>query len=202
MHPDIGLLASTIRSRAIYLKTVTNGQPDNITDSAYRFNEIMFSLDYINGPPPINAHQGDPKRAIETMHEIRYRYPNVKLAVHQVINAHTRPGHLEEVETYCREQGFQLIQDRIANFRTTPSIDDQVRADRMVNGPLDWFEPYCPWGFTWAYYDVRGRLHPCCLRMTEEYQLGREWNGPEMLEFRKQRMELNGGGKICRNCPD
>jgi hypothetical protein len=58
-------------------------------------------------------------------------------------------------------------------------------------------ERWCQWAYTQAFYDYHGRLHPCCIRMSDCYDLGKDWNGLQMQTFRKERK----GHSFCKNCP-
>jgi len=58
-------------------------------------------------------------------------------------------------------------------------------------------ERWCQWAYTQAFYDYHGRLHPCCIRMSDCYDLGKDWNGLQMQTFRKERR----GHSFCKNCP-
>lgn len=58
-------------------------------------------------------------------------------------------------------------------------------------------ERYCQWGYNMAFYDYLGRLHPCCIRMTDDYIIADEWNSKEMEVFRKER----SNHPVCNKCP-
>jgi MoaA/NifB/PqqE/SkfB family radical SAM enzyme len=202
MHPQLDILAMMVRAAGKYAITITNGQPENVVPWSRYFNEVMFSLDYIKGPAPASAHEGSPKKVIGKILEIKEKYPEVNLTINQVISADTRDRDICDVETFCSDHCIKLIRNRIANWHSNPSkgIAEMVALDRAIHGPLDPFDPHCPWGFTWAYYDARGRLHPCCVRMSDEYLMDGGWNDPAMQEFRRQR--LDGGCETCKRCPD
>jgi hypothetical protein len=103
--------------------------------------------------------------------------------INQVIDSTITIAEQIEIKKFCKENNLSYSSARIENWHSDVS-DPNVIKDREINGPIEKRFAHCRWGKDSFYYDALGRVHPCCIRMNEEYA------------------ECVPNEIICRMCPD
>jgi MoaA/NifB/PqqE/SkfB family radical SAM enzyme len=201
MHPDLfRLITRAPIMDHQKLITITNGNaPMADQKGTPLFDEILFSIDYVNKKYQQTKPGLSLITAIDNIRAIVRMHPWIHVGVNQVTNANTTQEDVNQVRFFCSKEGIAYYHVAVENWRHDEK-SAYVTGDRNIHGPQPRREPICPWGFTHAYYDALGRIHPCCIRMDDDYAMEGGWNGQDMQEFRRQRLE--GNCDICRNCPD
>lgn len=143
--------------------------------------------------------------ALITLDYLKHNFNGYKGINCALIDA-TDEADVFDVVRYGDEHGFTVTLPQMGNWLSPGQPGYEAMLERVnasyVAHPLHAgkpkpVEPHCPWSYQQAYYDYIGRLHVCCQRMNDCYDLGRDWNGLTMQFFRLERATHS----FCKECP-
>lgn len=189
LTPYLTELCKVCKSRGKYVTTITNGTIIN-WDALHYIDRVMFSIDSLDEDRyHVTRPNASLQRVLHNLHGVR---EITSVGINQVITADTTTDEINDVEQLCRTFGLMHTIPRMENWNTEP--DENVVRERKRNGAITPRAPGCPWGKHMFYYDALGRLHPCCIRMNDEYVIKEE----EIEDF----LRTKERSRICARCPD
>lgn len=206
LNPDLALMAMHAKGRGCRTEVISNG---TIKPSVM----LMDSIDYYVvsmetcDPELYKAIRGvDIDRVIGTLDLLKHAFKG-KIGINCVLTDDTDEADVVALKEFAKDYGATVTTPFMQNWLSPGQPGyDQMREKALAAlwahhgrfGLADANqERFCQWGFNQAYYDYHGRLHPCCIRMSDCYDLGKSWNGVQMQTFRKERK----GHSFCKNCP-
>jgi molybdenum cofactor biosynthesis enzyme MoaA len=170
------------------VQTITNGMFIK-WDAVKYIDRLTFSIDFLDKIKLETHRRGANFEVI--LENFKKAASLKKAAVNQVISACTSDSDMQEMQEFCKKYKCKLNQPRIQNWGIVP--DNAVKKDREKHGDVKKACTDCNWGVKRLYFDALGRLHPCCIRMTDEYVV------TSLKDFNKlNKCSIN----ICKNCPD
>lgn len=180
-------ICKTARANTTYLTTITNGTTINYNTVQY-FDRIMFSIDSLDEERyKLYRPQADLQDVLYNLHHVREL---TQVGINQVITADTTKEDIQDIDDMCKRFNLLLTRPRIENWLLHD--DFNVQRERALHGAMPLREPSCMWGKSLFYYDAWGRLHPCCIRMNDEF----------VVDNMERFMLTRSTNKICRRCPD
>lgn len=194
--------AQYAKSRGLFVEVVTNGNT-KIPDMLGNYiDAITVSIESINPETYSLIRSGGYAldHAMDTVNLITQFPGNVKKFINCVRTNVNSPEEVNEVIEFGASKGFRVCTPMMENWSPGNEVYGfAVRKAYQIHDETVCFRaPWCFWGYTHAYYDCYGNLHPCCIRMDNKYSFcTSKWNSPEMQEFRKQKRELD----TCKSCP-
>jgi len=159
-------LCKICKKHGCYVIITTNGTLLNY-DALHYVDRLTFSIDILNKTTFNKTRNANLDKVLFNLHEVRTRYPKVKVGINQVVSHFTSTTDTQDLVEFCRTFGLTLHSNRIVNFNIEPNY--MVRLERNVNGPYAKWKPRCLWGTKWFYYNANGESHPCCVRMNDVY---------------------------------
>lgn len=190
LNPFINELAKDAISLGYKTMTITNGTIP-IYESA--FNKIIFSIDTLDESRYYNMRGFNINDVVNNLLSCKHNKWNVE--VNCVKTMYNTPDDIEELKTFCKTNKIPInivsCEVWVDPFHSDYNIfyHEAVNAhclhnDTIIKGSRSSF---CEWGITSLYYDYLGRLHPCCIRMTDDYII----DDIETYDY------IN----CCKNCP-
>jgi molybdenum cofactor biosynthesis enzyme MoaA len=187
MTPRFTELCKYVKSQDRYLTVTTNGTVIN-WDACHYIDKVMFSID------SLNADVYGITRPTACLDEVLHNLHGVReitgVGINQVITANTTKDEIADVEQMCRTFGLTHTTPRLENWNVWE--DAFVYAERVVNGSQPPRAPTCQWCKSSFYYDAHGRLHPCCIRMNDQYII----NDIDAFVLGRE------NSAVCGRCPD
>ena len=119
---------------------------------------------------------------------------NKTVELNCVLSQFNSPSEVEEIKSFAKKLNLtlHLTDQQIWVGKDHPEYRNALisvmksRYNHNVTNVKNTAET-CPWTLNQLYYDYKGRLHPCCIRMTDEYIIN------DITEFDY----IN----CCTNCP-
>jgi len=181
MHPDIVKLSEIGRTYGFKnIMTITNGSFPIVGE----FDNVMFSINKLNES---DYHD---QRTINHILDTKKNGYNVRIncvlsdqtkddinKVTGFADKYSIPIDIIPMEVWygCEYKNYDELHNQAKNVYNRFNIKIKNRIDT------------CEWYINSLYYDYLGRLHPCCIRMTDEYII----TDDEKFDF----------NSCCKNCP-
>lgn len=206
LNPDLKYMAAIAKARRCQTEVISNG---TILPTSMLMDNIdcyVVSMETCD-PDLYKAIRGIPiDRVMSTLELLRENYRG-KIGINCVLTGATKEADVLALREFADQYGAFVTTPMMQNW-LSPGVAGYEQM-REAQQKAVWAHPgnlglkdlnqerYCQWCFNQAYYDYLGRLHPCCIRMSDNYDLGKDWNGVQMQTFRKERK----GHSFCKNCP-
>lgn len=206
LNTDLAFMAMYAHEKGCRVEVISNGTfvpPPLLLDYVDTYVISMETCD----PKLYAAIRGVPiDHCIETLEYMKNNFEG-KIGINSVLTDDTTEGDLLVLREFADQYGAFVTTPMMQNW-LSPGVEGYEQMRELVQEAI-WAHPgkfglkdghqekFCQWCFNQAYYDYQGRLHPCCIRMSDQYDLGKNWNGLQMQTFRKER----SWHSFCKNCP-
>jgi len=172
------------KEMGFFVTTTTNGTIYNEEVLQY-LDRVIFSIDTLD---PIRYRLYRPQAELNIVIENLYKTKeHTHVGINQVLTKYTTKNDVKEIKKFCKI--FKLTRSSVSMENWHPSPDSEVEAARKVWGEVEKRITNCNWCNTQFYYDASGNLHPCCIRMNDDYIIG------DAESYCRTR-------HYCGNCPD
>lgn len=206
LNPDLAYMAMYAKSRGCKTELISNGTIPPNTLLMDNIDTYVVSMETCD-PSLYRAIRGvDIDSVIATLDLLKYNFHG-KIGINCVLTGDTTEDDVLALREFATFYDAFVTTPMMQNWLSPDvpgynemraKVQDAIWAHHGVFTEKDLHqEQYCQWCYNQAYYDYQGRLHPCCIRMSDRYDLGKNWNGLQMQTFRKER----SGHSFCKNCP-
>jgi len=183
LHPNIQQLIDMAKDKGHRVMIITNGSFPYVSN----VDHYVFSLETTRPEVFESLGKSNLPRVLEN---IKLAASYQKIIINCVLNYKTTPQHVEEVARFADEikADMWITPQEVWVHGTHEAHDDHVQKTKLawnIHGVKENYRKYrvCTWGVSEFYYDYTGAVHPCCIRMTDEYK------GMSLCEW------------ICKGCP-
>ena len=206
MNPHLATMAAYAKARGCRTEVISNGTICPEQDLLDCVDTYVVSMETCD-PEKYASIRGISIRFVQnTLGVLRDNFDG-NIGINCVLTGDTTDEDAEGIKEFAKQYGAFVTTPMMQNWLSPgqPGYDemrnkvgDALWAHHGKFGLADMNqERWCQWAYTQAFYDYHGRLHPCCIRMSDCYDLGKDWNGLQMQTFRKERK----GHSFCKNCP-
>lgn len=206
LNPDLAYMAMYAKNKRCITEVISNGTIPPNTLLMENIDYYVVSMETCD-PDKYKAIRGvEIDRVIATLDLLKYNFGG-KIGINCVLTDDTTEEGVENLKTFAKDYGATVTTPMMQNWHAPGQVGYEVMREKAI--AARWAHPghfgladmnqerFCQWAYNQAYYDYHGRLHPCCIRMSDHYDLGPDWNGLQMQTFRKERK----GHSFCKNCP-
>lgn len=206
LNPDLAAMARYAKANGCRTEVISNGTIPPSSELMDAIDTYVISMETCDPKSYRKIRGTDIDSAINTL-EILRLYFKGRIGINCVLTGDTTVGDVAELEAFAKRYNATVTTPMMQNW-LSPGIPGYEEMQQKISAAL-WAHPgkfgladtsretFCQWNFSQAYYDYLGRLHPCCIRMSACYDLGKEWNGKIMQTFRSERRFHS----FCKNCP-
>jgi MoaA/NifB/PqqE/SkfB family radical SAM enzyme len=183
MHPEIAQLVDIAKSIGFkQVMTITNGTFPIIGD----FDRVVFSINTLD-----RSRNPNIEKVLNNLDSAMERIYNV--SINCVLSCDSNKNDVKEISKFAEQHGIHLdftpaqVWYGCKHESYEEARECALNAYELFNIHYTHRILDCEWGITSLYYDYLGRLHPCCIRMNDEYIIDDE----ETFDYEE----------CCKECP-
>ena len=206
LNPHLSTMAAYAKSKGCLTEIISNGTMCPEQDLLDHIDTYVVSMETCD-PEKYRSIRGISIDYVTcTLDSLIGRFKG-KVGINCVLTGDTTEDDVEALKEFAKKYNATVTTPMMQNWLSPGRVGYEEMREKVGDalwshqgkfGLLDMHqERFCQWAYNQAYYDYRGRLHPCCIRMSDHYDLGPDWNGLQMQTFRKERK----GHSFCKNCP-
>lgn len=206
LNPDLAYMAGYAKEKGCKTEIISNGTLTPPPLLLHYLDLYVISMETCDPDKYRKIRGVSISRVKDTLDFLMNNYEG-KIGINCVLTDDTTEADVLALREFAAQYDAEVTTPMMQNWLSPGVVGYEAMAAKVSDsiwshhghfGLLDKNqERFCQWCFNMAYYDYHGRLHPCCIRMSDNYDLGREWNGLQMQTFRKERK----GHSFCKNCP-